>query len=79
VAIRSYPIKSNTKLSFNNYPVAKYLIRVVYDQNKNGIWDTGSVTLGTQPEKIWYSKDEITLRPNWDIENNLAIPPPPKE
>lgn len=77
--IRSYPIKSNAKLIFNNYPVAKYLIRVVYDQNKNGIWDTGNINLGTQPEKIWYSKDEITLRPNWDIENNLVIPPPPKE
>jgi len=78
-AIRSYPIKSNTKISFNNYPVAKYLIRVVYDKNKNAIWDTGSIAAGTQPEKIWYSKDEITLRPNWDIENNLIIPPPPKE
>ncbi|WP_316830370.1 Ig-like domain-containing protein [Pedobacter aquatilis] len=77
--IRSYPIKSNAKLHFNNYPVAKYLIRVIYDENKNGEWDTGNVKAGSQPEKIWYSKDEISLRPNWDIENNLIIPPPPKE
>jgi len=77
--VRSYPIKLNTKLSFNHYPVAKYLIRVVYDQNRNGIWDTGNIKAGSQPEKVWYSKEEITLRPNWDIENNLIIPPPPKE
>jgi len=77
--IKSYVIRSNIKLNFNNYPAAKYLIRVVYDENKNGIWDTGNVKSAVQPEKIWYSKDEISLRPNWDIENNLAIPPIPKE
>ncbi|WP_231458589.1 MULTISPECIES: Ig-like domain-containing protein [unclassified Pedobacter] len=74
VLIKSYAIRSNIKLNFNNYPAAKYLIRVVYDDNKNGIWDTGNLKSGTQPEKIWYSKDEISLRPNWDIENNLTIP-----
>ncbi|WP_316735617.1 Ig-like domain-containing protein [Pedobacter aquatilis] len=79
VLIKSYNIRSNIKLNFNNYPAAKYLIRVVYDENKNGIWDTGNVKNGFQPEKIWYSKDEISLRPNWDIENNLTIPPPPKD
>ena len=77
--IKAYTISKNSTVNFANYPAGKYFIRVVYDENKNGIWDTGNIKAGTQPEKIWYSPDEKSLRANWERVDNLTISPPPKE
>ncbi|WP_316795951.1 Ig-like domain-containing protein [Pedobacter agri] len=77
--VKSFPIKGNTKLRFANYPAGKYMIRIIYDENRNGIWDTGNVKEGLQPEKVWYLKALLDLKPNWEREDPLAIPPAPKE
>lgn len=77
--VKSYVVNKKSTVNFANYPAGKYFIRVVYDENMNGIWDTGNVKAGTQPEKIWYSPDEKSLRANWERVDNLIIPPPPKE
>ena len=74
--IKSYPVSKNSKILFSKYPAGKYMLRVVYDDNKNGIWDTGSVKGGYQPEKVWYLKALMDLKPNWEREDPLVIPPP---
>ena len=76
--IKSFPIAKNSKITFSKYPAGKYMIRVIYDENKNGIWDTGNVKEGFQPEKVWYLKALMDLKPNWEREDPLAIPAPPK-
>jgi len=77
IPIKSSVITKNSTINFANYPAGKYFIRVVYDANKNGIWDTGNVRTGTQPEKIWYATTEMSLRANWEREEKLVIPPTP--
>ncbi|UKT63465.1 Ig-like domain-containing protein [Pedobacter mucosus] len=72
--VKSFPISKNTKLRFAQYPAGKYMIRIIYDNNKNGIWDTGNVKAGTQPEEVWYLKALLDLKPNWEREDPLAIP-----
>lgn len=75
--IKSYDISKNQTINFKNYPSGKYYIRVIYDANKNGEWDTGNVKAGLQPEKIWYDPIERSLRANWEREDKLVIPSPP--
>ncbi len=74
--LRQNTVKKNTLLNYIRYPTAKYLIRVIYDDNANGEWDTGNVKEGRQPEKTWNFEKTISLRPNWDLEENLVIPDP---
>lgn len=74
--VKSYVINKKTRILLANITAGKYFLRVIYDENKNGIWDTGNVKLGIQPEKIWYSPEEQSIRPNWDVENTITIPPP---
>jgi len=64
----------NTSVVLKDYPTGKYQIKVVYDENRNGEWDTGSVKQGRQPEKIWLDPKIITLRPNWEAEEAIEIP-----
>jgi len=74
--LKQNSIKKNTLLNYIRYPTAKYFIRVIYDDNGNGEWDTGNVKEGRQPEKTWNLEKIISLRPNWDLEETVTIPDP---
>ncbi len=75
--LREDIVTKNTVLNYTTYPTAKYLLRVVFDENKNGRWDTGNIRNKRQPEKTWTLDKIISLRPNWDLEENLVIPSHP--
>jgi hypothetical protein len=72
--LRSDVVTKNTSLVYSNYLTGKYTFKVTYDENRNGMWDSGKVKLKTYPENIWISEKEISLRPNWDAEETLDIP-----
>jgi hypothetical protein len=74
VVISSERVYKNTIVTFNKYRAGIYFARVVYDENKNGIWDTGNVKQGFQPEKIWYAPLELSIKANWDRKEKLVIP-----
>jgi uncharacterized protein (DUF2141 family) len=71
------PITKSGNVVYKNYPVGKYYVRVIYDDNKNGKWDSGNVKKRIQPENIWIYQKEITLRSNWEAEEPIDIPKEP--
>lgn len=77
--LRQDVITKNSTLNYLTYPTSKYRIRVIYDENKNGIWDTGNVYTKQHPEKAWTFEKTISLRPNWDLEETIIIPKPSPE
>jgi len=84
--VSSFPITKKTLVKLNKYKQGVYYGRIVYDDNKNGIWDTGNVKAGMQPEAIWYEPKELSIRANWDRVEIIKIPlvaplptPKPKE
>lgn len=70
-------IRKNTVVKLDHYKQGIYYGRIVYDTNKNGIWDTGNVKSSIQPEAIWYEPKELSVRANWDREETIKIPPLP--
>ena len=72
--IREDIIKGKGILNYNNYPVGKYAIRIVLDENGNGTWDSGNFEKKKQPEKTWNYNKVITLRANWDLEETITLP-----
>ncbi len=58
---------------FNNIDPGNYLIRLIYDQNGNGIWDTGSYLKKVQPEKVIYYPQTIEVRANWELEQTFTV------
>jgi hypothetical protein len=73
--VSSQRITKNTVVTFLNYRTGIYYARIVYDENKNGKWDTGNVKEGRQPEKIIYEKKELSIKANWDRKEVIVIPP----
>nr|WP_121269989.1 Ig-like domain-containing protein [Pedobacter schmidteae] len=72
--VNTLVITRDTTVRFANYKAGKYWIRISYDTNKNGKWDTGSVKLGLQPEKIWNEPKELSIRANWERNETITIP-----
>ena len=72
--LRSDIVTKNTSLIYKNYLTGKYTVRVIYDANHNGRLDSGNVRLREQPENVWVSPKDITLRANWEAEEPVDIP-----
>lgn len=70
----SQSINTSKTITFTKYRQGIYFARIIYDTNKNGIWDTGDVLKGLQPEKIVYAPKELSIKANWDRNEELTIP-----
>ncbi|MDF2432329.1 MAG: hypothetical protein JWP44_1960 [Mucilaginibacter sp.] len=75
--LRRDVINKNATLIYRNYFTGKYNVRVIYDDNGNGKWDSGNLKRKTQPENIWNNETIITLRPNWEQVTPINIPKEP--
>lgn len=69
----SYPFTSsqfNAKLLIPG----EYDLRILYDSNKNGVWDPGSF-FGSrkQPEQVQPIKRKITVKANWDQQIDIEL------
>lgn len=60
-------------IEFNLLNPAMYTLRIIYDSNKNKIWDTGNYLRKIQPEKVIYFPRKIDVRANWDIEEIFIL------
>ncbi|SMC69450.1 Ig-like domain-containing protein [Pedobacter africanus] len=67
-------VQRDTTVRFSNYKAGKYWLRITYDTNKNGVWDTGNVKLGQQPERIWNEPKELSIRALWERNEVVTIP-----
>ncbi len=54
------------EFAFINLIPAQYKMRIIYDTNENGVWDTGNYLLKIQPETVIYYPKKIEVRANWD-------------
>jgi len=75
--LKSDIIHKKTILNYRNYITGKYTVRVIYDDNNNGKWDSGNVRQRLQPENIWVDPDVIPLRPNWEQQTPVNVPKEP--
>jgi uncharacterized protein (DUF2141 family) len=58
---------------FNHLNPAQYLVRVIYDHNKNKKWDTGDYLQKIQPERISYAPKPIEIRANWEEKYDFIL------
>lgn len=60
-------------VEFIHIEPAKYLVRIIFDSNRNGKWDPGNYLKRIQPEKVVYYPDVIEVRANWELEQSFTI------
>lgn len=57
------------------YKPGEYQVRILYDDNKNGVWDAGNFFSKPrkQPELVQNLELKISIKPNWDNEQVIDI------
>ena len=61
-------IDKDGSIIFDYLSPGKYKMKVIYDENENGKWDTGSYQDKFQAEKVVYNNEVVKVRSNWDKE-----------
>lgn len=65
--------KDGNSFNFQFIPPDSYYVRIIYDDNDNGVWDTGSYLKKRQPEKVIYMRKPIEVRKNWDVSQPFVL------
>jgi uncharacterized protein (DUF2141 family) len=61
-------VKHNQTVKYEKLDPGSYYLKVIWDENNNGKWDTGNYLEKRQPEKVMFFTDKITVRSSWDLE-----------
>ena len=71
--VRSH-VFTNKEFYARIFQPGEYELRLVFDENKNGVWDTGEFFEGRrQPEKVLPISRKITVKANWDNEVDITL------
>ncbi len=68
--IASKKITSSQIINFKHLAPKKYIVRAIFDDNNNDVWDTGNYLQKTQAEKVQYFDFIFEMRANWE-ENEI--------
>jgi len=67
-------LKASKDIAYTELTPGDYIVKVIYDLNNNGKWDTGNYLNKLQPEPIYFYEKPITVRANWDVQQNIELP-----
>ncbi len=66
--VKQQRISSSQIVAFDFLAPSTYSLKVIFDDNNNGKWDTGNFEEKLQPERVEFYKDPIEVRSNWEVE-----------
>lgn len=72
--IRKVKVKDNIAL-FRNLNPGQYFARITFDENNNGVWDTGDFYKELQPEMVCYHSDMIDIKANFELTKKWHVDP----
>ena len=58
---------------FENLQPSRYKVRLIYDVNANKKWDTGNFLMKQQAEKVYYFKNILDAKANWEVTEIFTI------
>ncbi len=70
--VNSYPLTSKS-WSQKLFKPGEYELRILDDENQNGIWDPGSYHQKRQPEKVYSISQKLSIRNDWDNERDIIL------
>ncbi|EGV42242.1 hypothetical protein BZARG_486 [Bizionia argentinensis JUB59] len=54
-------------IDFRHLQTGDFYLRVIYDSNENGKYDSGNYLKNQQPERVSYYKDKLEIRSNFEM------------
>lgn len=66
-------LSEGNSVFFDELSPNKYFLRIIYDDNNNGRWDSGNFLNRLEPEKIIYYPAQIEVRANWSLNETFTL------
>lgn len=66
-------VKHDETVEFEYLEPGNYILKIIYDENNNGKWDSGKYLEKKQPEKILFYTGDVTIRANWDLDLDWVL------
>ena len=66
IVIESSLSQEASPVDFNEVTPGIYFLRVVFDSNQNGVYDSGDYLKKIQPERVSYALEPVEVRAGWD-------------
>ena len=73
VLMKEFFFESDTTITIEYLDAATYILKLIYDENGNRIWDSGNYKHKIQPEKVLYFNKKISIRANWEMVEDWDI------
>lgn len=73
VVLASQYSEGETRLVFDLVEPNSFTIRVVYDDNKNKVYDAGNFLKKEYAEEVFYYQSEFDVRANWDRDETVDL------
>jgi uncharacterized protein (DUF2141 family) len=64
--VESYVSQDVSPVDFNQVNPGIYFLRVIFDTNQNGVYDSGGYLKKIQPERVSYALESVEVRAGWD-------------
>jgi hypothetical protein len=76
--VENTAVSNSAPLTGSTYTIklfrpAQYTIRILYDANQNGVWDTGDYWKKVQPEFVIPVEQQLNIKANWDNEFDINL------
>jgi len=69
----SYTFYRNKVFRVQLFLPGDYDLRILYDRNRNGVWDPGQFFKHIQPETVVPIPKKFTVKANWDNEKDITL------
>ena len=66
-------LTQNEPVIFDYIVPGNYYVRIIYDENENGKWDSGNFLERRAPEKITYYPSKIEVNTNWSLNETFIL------
>jgi len=60
-------------VDFNEVTPGIYFLRVIFDTNQNGVYDSGDYLKKIQPERVSYALEPVEVRAGWDTIEEFTL------
>ncbi|MCD9576130.1 Ig-like domain-containing protein [Flavobacterium soyae] len=65
--------EGSSKIEFNLLVPTQFTVRIIYDDNKNKMYDAGSFLDKRYAEEVFYYQQEVDVRSNWDVDQSVDL------
>jgi len=72
-AVVNTTVLTSNKVSIKLFKPGEYVLRILYDANQNGKWDTGDYWKKIQPEVVLAIEQKFSIKAGWENEFDIEL------